>query len=199
MRPAGRPRGDSGTREAILAAARTLFAEAGYERASIRAIARRAGVDPALVHHYFGTKDELLVAAIELPIDPQTVFAAAFEQREHVGEALVRSMLGLWETPDLRDRFLALLRAGLTHPGAAAVLRNLITRNAVRPVTERIALPNADLRAELAGTHLIGLAVGRYVLAVEPLASASAEQIAAIVGPTLQRYLTDPRLPDQAG
>jgi AcrR family transcriptional regulator len=195
MRPAGRPRGESGTREAILAAARTLFAEAGYERASIRAIARRAGVDPALVHHYFGTKDELLAAAIELPVDPQVVLTAAFAQRERVGEALVRSMLALWEAPDVRDRFLALLRAGLTHPGAAAILRNLLTRDAVRPVTGRIGLPHADLRAELAGTQLMGLAIGRYVLAVEPLASASTEQIAEIVGPALQRYLTDPELP----
>jgi AcrR family transcriptional regulator len=194
MRAAGRPRGESGTREAILAAARGLFAEAGYERASIRAIARRAGVDPALVHHYFGTKDDLLLAAVELPIDPQAVLTAAFDRRESVGELLVRSMLRLWETPDIRDRFLALLRAGLTHPGAAAILRELITRNAVLPATELIGLPGAQLRALLAGTHLIGLAMGRYVLGVEPLASASVDQLAAAVGPALQRYLTDPDL-----
>jgi AcrR family transcriptional regulator len=194
MRPSGRPRRDSSTREAILTAARALFAEAGYDRASIRAIARRAGVDPALVHHYFGTKDDLLLAAVQLPIDPASIFAQAFEQPDMVGEVLIRSVLMLWDTPDIRDRMLALLRAAVTHPGAASILRTVLTRDVLAPVTERIDLPNAELRVELAGTHLIGLAMARYVLRVEPLASASVNQLATAVGPTLQRYLADPEL-----
>lgn len=194
MNRPGRPRGESGARDAILAAARALFAEAGYERASIRAIARRAGVDPALVHHYFGTKDELLGAAVHLPVDPTPIFARAFERPEAVGETLIRSILSLWDTQDVRDRMLALLRAAVTHPGAAGILRNVLTRDVLTPATERIGLPDAELRVELVGTHLVGFAMARYVLGVEPLASASADQVARAVGPTLQRYLTDPNL-----
>lgn len=153
MNRPGRPRGESGARDAILAAARALFAESGYERASIRAIARRAGVDPALVHHYFGTKDELLGAAVRLPVDPTPIFARAFEHPEAVGESLIRSILSLWDTPDVRDRMLALLRAAVTHPGAAGILRNVLTRDVLTPATERIGLPDAELRVELVGTQ----------------------------------------------
>lgn len=194
MRPLGRRPGQSDARDAILAAARALFADAGYERASIRAIARRAGVDPALVHHYFGTKDELLIAAIHLPVDPTGIFADAFREPEHVGETLIRSILELWETPEVRDRVVALLRAAVTHPGAAAILRNVVIREVLTPVTERVDLSDAELRVELVGTQLIGLAMARYVLGVEPLASATVDQLAAAVGATVQRYLTDATL-----
>lgn len=187
-------RGESPTKDAILGSARALFAEVGYERASIRAIARAAGVDPALVHHYYGTKNDLLIAAVQLPIDPAPLFAAAFEHPERVGQLLTRSVLTLWDTSDVRERLLALMRAAVTHPGAATILRTVITRDVVGPITERIASPHAELRAELAGTHLAGLALGRYILGIEPLASAPIDQLAAAIGPTVQRYLTDPKV-----
>jgi AcrR family transcriptional regulator len=190
----GRPPGDSGTRTAILTAARSLFAEVGYDRASIRAIARRAGVDAALVHHYYGTKDDLLTAAVRLPGAAGPLLASAFTDPDRVGDALIRGFLGLWESPTVRDHMLALIRTALTHPAAAAILRGVVTREAMLPITTHLALPHAQLRAELTGTHLIGLALGRYGLGLEPLASADIDTIAAAVGPTLQRYLTDPEL-----
>ena len=189
-----RTRDATASREAILVAARTLFADAGYERASIRAIARRAGVDPALVHHYFGTKDELLLAAVHLPVDVAAVVAAAFEDRDRLGEVLIRSILALWDTPGVRERMVALIRAAVAHPNAVAVMRGVISREVLRPLVERIGLPHPELRAELVATHLVGLAMGRYVAGIEPLASAAAEQLAAAIAPTLQRYLTDPDL-----
>jgi AcrR family transcriptional regulator len=186
--------GEPDSRGAILAAARSLFAELGYDRASIRAIARRAGVDAALVHHYFGTKDELLAEAVQLPFDPAELVVAAFADPERVGHTVVRGFLELWEAPDIRDQMLALVRTALTHPAAAAILRGVITRDSLLPIITRLALPDAPLRAELAGTHLFGLALGRYGLRLEPLASTDIDTIVAAVGPTLKRYLTDPVL-----
>jgi AcrR family transcriptional regulator len=194
VRRPGRPAGEPDTRTAILAAARSLFAELGYDKASIRAIARRAGVDAALVHHYYGTKDELLVAAVRLPFDPGALVLAALENPDRVGDTLARQFLSLWETPAIRDQMLALARAALTHPAAADTLRGIITRDSLEPVAARLALPDAPLRAELAGTHLFGLALGRYGLRLEPLASTDPETVATAIGPTLQRYLTDPDL-----
>ncbi len=194
MNRRGRPPGESGNREAILAAARVLFAERGYDRASIRAIARQAGVDAALVHHYFGTKEDLLRAAVQFPMPAAELLAEAFTDLEHVGEAIVRTFLGLWESPAVRDHMLALLRAALTHPGAAAMLRDLVTREAMAPITSRLALSRPQLRAELTGTQLIGLALARYGVGLEPLASADVDTLVAAVGPTVQRYLTDPDL-----
>ena len=194
----GRPPGESDTRAAILTAARSLFAELGYDKASIRAIARRAGVDPALVHHYYGTKDDLLIAAVQLPGAAAHLLPAAFSDPDQVGDTLIRTFLQLWETPDVRDHMLALIRTALTHPTAAAILRDVVTRDAMLPITTHLNLPNAHLRAELAGTHLIGLALGRYGLALQPLANTPIDTIAAAVGPTLQRYLTDPNLWDRS-
>ena len=184
----------SDTRAAILASARDLFAEVGYERASIRGIARRAGVDAALVHHYFGTKDELLAAAVDVPVDIGAVAEAAFEDRARAGEVLIRSVLAIWEVPEFRSRFLGLVRAAVTHPGAASMLREAIVRGPLRDVTRRIDLPAAQLRAELAATHIIGLMMGRHVLQIEPLASATPDELARAIGPALQRYLTEPDL-----
>jgi AcrR family transcriptional regulator len=171
-----------------------LFAELGYDKASIRAIARRAGVDAALVHHYYGTKDDLLAAAVRPPIEAATLVIAALDDPDRAGDTLIRSFLALWETPDLRDQMLALARTALTHPTAAAMLRGFITRESLQAVARSLTVPDAPLRAELAGTHLFGLALGRYGLGLEPLASTDIDTLAAAVGPTLQRYLTDPDL-----
>ena len=190
----GRPRSETGSKEAILAAARRLFGEIGYERTTIRTIARAADVDPALVHHYYGTKDDLLAAAIHLPIDPQPILDAAFANPDEAGTVLLLSLLRSWETPEVRDAMLALLRAAVTHPGAATILRNALTRDVLLPAAERIQLPNPDLRAALVGSQVVGLALARYALGIAPLANATVEQIATTVGPSLQRYLTAPEL-----
>jgi AcrR family transcriptional regulator len=192
----GRRAGDSGTREAILSASRVQFAEHGYEGATIRSIARAAGVDPALVHHYYGSKEKLFAAAMQLPLIPSEVITAALTQRdpgESLGTHMVRTALSVWESAEVRDAFLTMLRSALTSEHAAAMLREFITEAILRPlasaadggVAERTAF-----RASLVGTQILGLALGRYLLRFEPVATASADELAAAVGPTIDRYLT---------
>jgi AcrR family transcriptional regulator len=190
-RPAGSRAGAPETREAILAAARSEFAARGYAKASIRGIARAAGVDPALVHHHFGTKEHLFGAALKF------TFAPALETRdilgpgtEGVGERLVRTFLSVWEVPEVRERLIAVIRSALTEEPAAAMLREFVSRELLMRVAAQLDVPDPRLRAELAASHMVGMAVLRYVLQVEPLASADTEQLVALVAPTLQRYLT---------
>lgn len=192
MTRAGRRPGPTRTRDDIIDSARALFAELGYERTTIRAIARRADVNPALVHHFYRTKDELLIAAVQLPFDPQAMIANAFAEPKRIGEALIRSLLALWDIPEIRDRMLALIRAAVTQPGAAAVLRAVLLRDVLGPIAEHLPYPDAQLRAEAAGAQLIGLAFARYIVALEPLASTTIDELSALIAPTLQRYLTSP-------
>jgi AcrR family transcriptional regulator len=192
----GRRAGDSGTREAILSASRAQFAEHGYDGATIRSIARAAGVDPALVHHYFGGKEKLFAAAMKLPFIPSEVIATALKQRdpgESLGTHMVRTALSVWESAEVRDAFQTMLRSALTSEPAAATLREFVTESILRPlasaadggVAERI-----PFRASLVATQMLGLALGRYVLRFGPVAGASADEIATAVGPTIDRYLT---------
>ncbi len=189
-RPGRRP-GVSGSRDDILAAARAEFAARGYQGATIRAIARRAAVDPALVMHYFGSKDGLFAESIRTVIDPRAVLSALVEgDRDSIGERLVRFVLGLWTAPEGRDVLLGVLRSASSNETAATALRRLVTREILVPLAETIGLPDARLRASLAGSQIVGLAVARYVVRLEPLASAPEDDVVAWVGPTLQRYLT---------
>jgi AcrR family transcriptional regulator len=201
MARTGRRPGASGTREAILGAARRAFAEQGYQRATIRGVAELAGVDPALVHHYFGTKQELFVAAVRLPVNPveqlATVLAAEPDQ---VGLRLVETFLSIWDHAADQSPLLALIRSAVADEQAAALLREFITEEVLGPIARRVGSPDAGLRASLAGSQLIGLAMARYIVRVEPLASTPAAEVAAIVGPTVQRYLTgDVTVPAVAG
>lgn len=186
----GRRPGGGDTRERVLGAARAAFAELGFEGATIRAIATRAAVDSALVHHYYGSKQQLFLAAMDLPVD----FAAAIPQvlagpRDGLGERVVRFFLGLWEEGPTRALLLGVLRSAMTDPVAATMLRRLVAEGPVLAVARTIDRPDAELRAELVGSQLLGLAVVRYVVAAEPIASASPEEIARAVGPTIERYL----------
>jgi AcrR family transcriptional regulator len=188
----GRRPGSPGTRDAILAAARDLFAERGYGGASVRAIAAGAGVDAALVHHYFGTKDQLFVAAVGLPADPQAILsAAAAHGPDRVGEGLVRAFFRFWEPPD-GARLVGLLRSAVAHDWMARLLREFMVENVLRHVAERVAPPGSDpaWRADLVASQMVGLAMARYVLRAEPLASASPDDVVAAVGPVVQHYLT---------
>ena len=201
MARTGRRPGASGTREAILVAARRAFAEQGYQRATIRGVAELAGVDPALVHHYFGTKQELFVAAVRLPVNPveqlATVLAAEPDQ---VGLRLVETFLSIWDHAADQSPLLALIRSAVADEQAAALLREFITEEVLGPIARRVGSPDAGLRASLAGSQVIGLAMARYIVRVEPLASTPAAEVAAIVGPTVQRYLTgDVTVPAAAG
>lgn len=193
----GRPRQDEaedgpGTQERIRLAARSEFAARGYDKTSVRGIAKAAGVDPALVHHYFGSKDDLFAAAIELTMEPALVVPQIIGGGpDGIGERLARYFLGIWENPASRTPLLAVIRSALTHEAAAAVLRRLILRRVLERVAADLNVPDPTFRAELAASHMIGIAILRYVVQVEPLASADPEKIIALVAPTLQRYLTE--------
>ncbi|MEV6567171.1 TetR family transcriptional regulator [Streptomyces kronopolitis] len=180
-----------GARERILAAARTEFAERGYDKTSMRRIARAAEVDSALVHHYFGTKEQVFAAAIELTFAPALTMPDALAGGgADVGERMARFMFGIWENPVSRQPLLAIMRSALTNDTAAAVLRGLIERRMLQRVAGELDVPDPEFRAQLAAGHLIGIAMLRYVIRMDPVASADTEEIIAMVAPALQRYLT---------
>lgn len=186
----GRRPGEPDTRNRIAVAARNLFAERGFEGASIRAVAAAAGVDPALVHHYFGTKQRLFLEAVDFPIDAiSAVRDIATGGPDDAGERLVRFALRLWDDPEVLPRLLGVLRSAVTDPQAGRMLGLLFTRQGPVQLVRALGADRPELRAELVGTQLVGLAIARHVLQVEPLASADHETLVAAIGPTMQRYL----------
>jgi AcrR family transcriptional regulator len=189
--PAGRRAGTSTTREAILETAREGFARDGFDGTSVRSVARSAGVDPALVHHFFKSKEDLFLAAVAMPVNPEALLAPLMAGgRDQLGEGLVRMFLKLWEDDDLRLQLVAMLRSSLSSEAAGALLREFVTHQLAGRLALALDLPHARLRATLAGSQLAGLAMVRYVVGVEPLASASVDTLVSALGPTLQRYLT---------
>lgn len=192
VRRSGRRPGDSGTRGAILEAAKDSFAAAGYDATTIRGVARTAGVDPALVHHFFGTKQELFSAAMELPVDPAVLVPALLaEGTDGLGERLVRMFLGVWDATPGQAPMLALVRSAAAHEQAAALLREFITDAVLGPLARAAAPDRPQLRATLVASQMMGLAMARYVVRVDPLATADADTLAPLIGPSLQRYLTE--------
>jgi AcrR family transcriptional regulator len=187
----GRRRGDSGSREAILEAARALFAEHGYNATSMRAIGAAAGVDAALIVHFFGNKARLLRAAIQWPFDPAAeadrIYAGG---RRNVGEGLARLVVDTWEQEGDRNAIMTLLRAATVEPAAAEMMRDFMQVELFPPLFQRLNPDQPELRASLAASQLVGLGIARYVLRFEPLARASKEEVVAWIAPTLQRYLT---------
>jgi AcrR family transcriptional regulator len=191
MARTGRRPGVSGTREAILDAARRAFAEHGYQHATVRGVADLAGVDPALVHHYFKTKQGLFVAAVQLPVNPvEQLMAVLADDPGQAGERMVEVFLSIWDHAADRSPLLALVRSAVGDEHAAALLREFITEEVLGQISHRLGSPDARLRATLVGSQIIGLAMARYIVKVEPLASAPSAQVVAAIGPTLQRYLT---------
>ncbi|HET9171927.1 MAG TPA: TetR family transcriptional regulator [Actinospica sp.] len=186
----GRRPGGPDTRAAVLDAARKEFAALGYEKASIRGIARSAGVDSALVHHYFGTKQQLFIAALDFPIDPELVAQLLLTgERETAGDRIVRFALSLWEEPEVRERLMALLRTVAANDQVGELFRDFVERELVARVSTAWGEVGAAVRVELVMSQIVGLAMARYVIGVEPLASAGIDQVAALVGPVLQHYL----------
>ena len=193
--PRGRRPGAPDTRAAILAAARTSFAGKGYAGTTIRGIASVAGVDAALVHHYFGTKDDLFVAALELPIDPREALAPALVGGpEGAGERVLRVFVGVWDDPRNTPVLVAFARSVLD-PSAEHLLSEGFLPVVLQPVGRALGLDRPDLRMSLVASQLIGIILGRYVLALEPLASLSADALVTTYAPTIQRYLTGPLPP----
>ncbi|MGC5018060.1 TetR family transcriptional regulator [Micromonospora sp. DT47] len=191
-RRTGRRPGNPDTREAILGAARAAFAERGFDGASIRAIAAAAQVDPALVHHYFGTKDQLFLAAMNAPVDPRELLPKVLTgDRDGIGERLVRMFLGVWDSP-AGTAGVALLRSAVSNEWTARLLREFLVTQVLRRVLDQLDVDPAELplRGSLVASQLIGLAMMRHVVRLEPVASADPETLVAAVGPTVQRYLT---------
>ena len=176
----------------MLAAARTAFAERGFDGATIRGIATAAGVDPALVHHYFGNKDKLFLAAVEAPADPEDLLPEVLAGGpDDLGRNLLRMFLRVWDGP-ARPAGLALVRSAVGSEWTATLLREFLVARVLRRVVGTLDLPQSerDARGALVGSQLIGLVMARYVLKLEPLASASREDLVEAIAPNLQRYLT---------
>lgn len=188
----GRRPGSPDTRAEILTAAREAFATAGFKATSVRAIAATVGVDAALVHHYFGTKEDLFAATAELPLDPGEVLLPALAgDRADAGARLVRAFLGIWDDPGMRLPLLAFVRRALD-PEGAALAREVLSKRILEPVGAALGIDEPERRMPLAASQLGGLLLMRYVLALEPVASMPAEELVAVYGPTLQRYLDGP-------
>jgi AcrR family transcriptional regulator len=185
----GRRPGEPGTQNRIADAARALFAERGLDGTSIRAIAASAEVDPSLVLHYFGSKQALFVAVTKIPFDLEALTAVIGDgDPSKIGERMVRFALRAWDDPAARPALLGILRSAVTDASAASMLRDLVSQGPVA-IIQRFGLSDAYLRAELVGSHLIGLMMARHVLRIEPIASADPETIVAIVAPAIQRYV----------
>jgi AcrR family transcriptional regulator len=159
--------------------------------ATVRAVARRAGVDPAMVRHWFGSREGLLAAVVEIPVDPARLLAALLDgPREELGARLVRTFLGVWDGHP--EQMTALVRSVTVNERWAEVVRGFLTRAVLGPLVGHLGVDRADLRAALCASQLMGLALVRLVLRLEPVARADRETLVATVGPTLQRYLTGP-------
>ncbi|MFE2045575.1 TetR family transcriptional regulator [Streptomyces sp. NPDC059477] len=182
------------TRDRILAAAREEFSERGYDKTSVRGIAKAAGVDPALVHHYFGTKEQVFEAAVEIVAAPALSAPDVVVQGplDGAGERLTRFFFGVWENPATRKPLLAVVRSAVNNEAARTVFSRLIAGQLLRRIADEVALPEPELRAELAASQLVGIAMIRYVIKVEPLASVDVERIIERVAPVVQGHLTNP-------
>jgi AcrR family transcriptional regulator len=192
----GRPAGSSDTRERILASARELFAHNGIGNTSIRAVAAAAGVDPALVHHYFGTKEKLFAAAIRVPIDPMDIIGPLREVPvEELGHKIPSMLLPLWDS-ELGTGLIATLRSILAG-SEVNLFRSFIQELIAAEVGSRVDDPpgSGTIRIQFVASQLVGVVMARYILQLEPFASLPAEQVAQTIAPNLQRYLTGD-LPD---
>ena len=187
----GRPPGTSDTRERILAAARDLFARNGIDSTSIRSIAAAAEVDPALVHHYFGTKTQLFAAAIHIPIDPMTVIGPLREVPvDQIGHVLPSLLLPLWDS-ELGKGFIATLRSMLAG-SEVSMVRSFLQDVITAEVGARVDDPpgSGPIRVQFVASQLVGVVMARYILELEPFRSLPVDQIVETIAPNLQRYLT---------
>ena len=189
MARTGRRPGSTDTRERILDAARRTFSASGYDGTTIRGIAAEADVDPALVHHYFGTKDELFVTSLHLPVNPGELIPKLVAQgTDGLGERIVRTMLGVWDSTDVNP-LLMVLRS-LANEQVAPMMREFLTHSVMPSLVDALGEPDGRVRATLAASQFTGLMIVRYVVRIEPLASMPPDEVARLIGPTVQRYLT---------
>lgn len=180
------PRSSERTKAAILSAARDRFAAVGYEAATIRGIAAGAGIDPAMVMRYFGSKDRLFAAAAEFDLRFPDFTGV---DREHLGAALVSHFLERWEGD---EPLVLLLKSSATNHEAAQRMRQIFVTQ-LEPMVARLAPDAAGARAGLIATQILGLAFGRYVLKLPPIAHMSRDEVVGWIGPTVQKYLDGER------
>ncbi len=190
MPPRGRRPGQPGTREELVATARRMFAEGGYDKTSLRDIAAAAGVDPALIRHYFGSKAELFRATVGWPFDPEQFGAQILgHDPADLPERLTRAFFELWEQPDTRAPLLAILRGAATHEESAALVRQFIEQRLYPLIATALTGADAALRVDLAMGQLLGIAYLRHVLRIEPIASRTAEELIAGALPAVRAHL----------
>jgi AcrR family transcriptional regulator len=187
----GRRPGGADTREALVNAAREVFIEQGYDGATVRTIATRAGVDAAMVNHWFGGKEGLFgEAVLKLPFNPKDVVDRLLgADPDHVGEAIVRNFLSVWDATG-GGTFTALMRSVTSHEEAALMLKDFFFKHVFKHLIAKMAPDNHEFRATLVATQIVGMGMVRYVVRFDPLASADIETMVAAVAPTFQRYIT---------
>ncbi|MEZ5094830.1 MAG: TetR family transcriptional regulator [Nocardioides sp.] len=188
----GRRPGSSKTRVQIQDAARRLFAEHGFVGTSLRQVAAEAGVDVRLVSHYFGSKADLFVAAVELPFDPEPTFDALLGPGpDGLGERVAAFMLGVLDGP-AGQTMVGLVRAAASEEQAAAMLRDRLVGQLLLPLARRLGSENAELRASLMGSQVAGLVMARHVVGLPPLVAADSATLVPLLAPVLEHYLTAP-------
>ncbi|MCS3782363.1 TetR/AcrR family transcriptional regulator [Tsukamurella ocularis] len=190
----GRRSGSPDTRAGILGAARAAFARGGLAGTTVRSVAEAAGVDSALVHHYFGTKQELYLAALAIPADPEFVRAPLRDAPlDDAARALLRALLTMWDGP-LRDVGVAVIRTNLGNDGDPAIVRGFLLEIALGELIGRMDAGPGDgvLRANLMVGQVFGLLVARYVVGFEPLASLTVDELVDLAAPPLQQVITGP-------
>jgi len=188
----GRRRGTTQTRDAIALAAQSQFAELGYDRATFRGIARAAGVDPALVVHFFGSKEELFREVMKLPpVVADALAALADGPRELIGRRLAEVFVGVLEHPATRAIMIGRIRSASQHPDAAALVRETVARDMGR-LTSAMDADRPETRAVLIGSHIVGVTLTRHVVLVEPIASMPAAELVDLLAPTFHHFLTGP-------
>lgn len=189
----GRRPGTPATQNEILDAARRSFAIHGYAAATLRSIGLDAEVDPSLVLHYFGNKAQLFAAAVTMPTEiVELLSSLAHRPLTHLGEAIATTICELGNDPQALAAWVALIRSATSDPAAATMLREFLGEVVFAPIAARLDRPDAPYRTALVASQVVGLGIARHVLAIEPLASASNDEVIASVAPTLQRYLTGP-------
>lgn len=187
-RPAG-----SGTKEAIEAAARRRFAELGYPRTTMRGIAKDAGVDPRLITHFFGSKQELFVAVVELPFDPEPTFDALLGSGgADLGVRLADFILGMLEREETRRTITGIIRAAASEEEAAARIRDMIAGRLLTPLAKNVGADDPELRASLVASQVVGLTFARHVVGIPALQTADRERLVMLLGRVFDVYLTSP-------
>nr|WP_062336978.1 TetR family transcriptional regulator [Herbidospora sakaeratensis] len=186
-RPGRRP-GSLDTRGEIITAARGVFAEKGFDKATVRGIAREANVDPALVHHYFDTKEGLFVAAMQFPVEPSVAVPMILAgPREEMGERLIRFILTVASDEDRRAPIIAMIRSAMSNEQAATMVREFLGEAVLQRLAQGLGVD--PIRIEAAFGQMIGVVMLRYIVKIEPIASATPDELVALLAPTLQRYV----------